>query len=48
MVGISTGPGALLSSAAGGLIFGVAGYYGSDWIADNIHDSHQKPDNEKQ
>lgn len=36
MVGISTGPGAVLVAAAGGLIFGMAGYFGANWVADYI------------
>jgi hypothetical protein len=37
MVGIETGPGAVLTAAAGGFVGGVAGYFGFDWIADRIH-----------
>jgi hypothetical protein len=36
LLGVETGPGAILTGAAGGLIGGVAGYYGFDWIADHI------------
>lgn len=36
MVGITTGPGAVITSAAGGLIFGVTGYFGASWVADYI------------
>ena len=35
-LGIETGPGAILTGAVGGLIGGVAGYLGCDWIADHI------------
>lgn len=38
-VGIETGPGAILTCAAGGLIFGTAGYFGFDWIADFIDEN---------
>lgn len=33
---VETGPGALLTGAAGALIFGAAGYFGADWVADLI------------
>lgn len=36
LVGIETGPGAVITGAVGGIIGGVAGYYGFDWIADHI------------
>jgi hypothetical protein len=36
LLGIETGPGAILTGAVGGLIGGVAGYYGFDWVADHI------------
>lgn len=36
VVGIETGPGAIVTAAAGGLIGGIAGYFGADWIADKI------------
>lgn len=32
-VGVETGPGAILTGAAGALIFGVAGYFSADWLA---------------
>jgi hypothetical protein len=35
-VGIETGPGALLTGLAGGMIFGFAGYWAADKIADAI------------
>ncbi len=42
LFGIETGPGAVLTAAAGGLIFGVAGYLGANWIADYIHNPDEK------
>lgn len=36
-VGIETGPGALITGLIGGIIFGSAGYFGADWIADYIY-----------
>lgn len=39
LVGIETGPGALLTGAAGGVVGGVAGYFGFDWIADHIDEN---------
>ncbi|EDX9487247.1 glycine zipper family protein [Salmonella enterica] len=38
-VGIETGPGAFLTGLVGGIIFGVAGYYGADWVADYIDEN---------
>lgn len=35
-VGIETGPGAIITGAVGALLFGVAGYFGADWVADFI------------
>jgi LysM domain len=32
-LGIETGPGAIVTGAVGGLIGGVAGFFGADWIA---------------
>lgn len=34
--GIETGPGAIATGAVGAMIFGAAGYFGADWIADQI------------
>ena len=34
LIGIETGPGAVFTAAAGGLIFGIGGYFGAEWIAD--------------
>jgi LysM domain len=39
MVGIETGPGALVTAAVGSIVFGVAGYFGFDWIADHISEN---------
>lgn len=39
LVGIETGPGALISGAVGAVIFGAAGYFGADWIADYIDEN---------
>lgn len=36
LFGIETGPGALATGAIGAIIFGAAGYFGADWIADQI------------
>jgi hypothetical protein len=36
LVGIETGPGAVLFAAGGGLLGGVGGYLGFDWVADSI------------
>lgn len=36
LVGIETGPGAVVTAAAGSVVGGVAGYFGFDWIADHI------------
>lgn len=38
-VGIETGPGAVVTGAVGALIFGTAGYFGADWIADWIDEN---------
>lgn len=35
-LGIETGPGALLTGAAGALIFGTAGFFGADWATKRI------------
>ena len=35
-VGIETGPGAIITRLIGGIIFGSAGYFGADWVADHI------------
>lgn len=36
--GVETGPGLALTAIGGGIIFGIAGYMGSDWIADFIYE----------
>ncbi len=38
-VGIETGPRVLITGAIGGIIFGTAGYFGADWIADYIDEN---------
>src|SRR5262249_51927355 len=38
-LGIETGPGAILTGFAGALIFGTAGYFGADWLADKIDEN---------
>ena len=38
-LGIETGPGAVLTAAAGGALGGVAGYCGFDWIADSVYEN---------
>jgi hypothetical protein len=35
-LGIETGPGAILTGAAGALIFGTVGYFSFDWLADKV------------
>lgn len=39
VLGIETGPGAILTGALGGIVGGLAGYYGFDWIADHIDEN---------
>jgi hypothetical protein len=36
--GIESGPGLVLTAIGGGIIFGIAGYMGADWIADFIYE----------
>jgi hypothetical protein len=36
LLGIETGPGAIATGAMGGVIGGVSGYFGFDWIADHV------------
>ncbi len=38
LFGIKAGPGAAITAGVGGLIGGVGGYFGADWIADHIHE----------
>lgn len=35
--GVELGPGAVVTGVIGAVVFGVAGYYGADWVADWIH-----------
>lgn len=37
-VGIETGPGAIVSGAVGGIIFGTAGYFGASWLTEYLQD----------
>jgi hypothetical protein len=36
-LGIETGPGAFVTGLVGGIVFGTAGYFGADWVADHIY-----------
>jgi hypothetical protein len=36
LIGIETGPGAVLTCGAGAILVGAAGYFGADWVADHI------------
>ncbi len=36
LFGIETGPGAIATGAVGAIVFGAAGYFGADWVADHI------------
>jgi len=38
-LGIETGPGAIVTGAIGAIIIGGLGYWGSDWVADMIHEN---------
>ncbi len=38
-VGIETGPGAIVTGAIGAVVFGIAGYFGADWLADMIDEN---------
>ena len=38
-VGIETGPGAIITGLVGGIIFGTAGYFGADWVADHVYEN---------
>jgi hypothetical protein len=38
-LGIETGPGAVATGLIGGIIFGAAGYFGADWVADHIYEN---------
>jgi hypothetical protein len=39
LAGIETGPGAVVTALAGGVVFGAAGYFGADWVADFIYEN---------
>ncbi len=30
------GPGAILAGAGGAIVFGVAGYFGAEWVANKV------------
>lgn len=36
LFGIETGPGAIITGVVGAIVFGAAGYFGADWVADMI------------
>ena len=38
-IGIETSPGVVLTGLVGGVIFGTAGYFGADWVADYIDEN---------
>ncbi|EIQ26602.1 putative membrane protein [Shigella boydii 965-58] len=38
-LGITTGPGAVATGIIGGIVFGAAGYFGADWVADYIDEN---------
>lgn len=38
-VTIETGPGAIIGGLVGGIVFGSAGYFGADWVADHIYEN---------
>ena len=38
-LGVETGPGAIATGLIGGIIFGTAGYFGADWVADHIYEN---------
>ena len=35
--GIETGPGSVVTGLIGGIVFGTAGYFAADWVADYIY-----------
>ena len=39
LLGIETGPGAIVTGGIGALVLGAAGYFGADWVADLIHEN---------
>lgn len=36
-LGVETGPGLVVTGLVGGIVFGAAGYFGADWVADHIY-----------
>ena len=38
LAGVESGPGLVLTAIGGGVIGGLAGYFGADWIADFIYE----------
>jgi hypothetical protein len=36
-LGVETGPGLVVTGLIGGIVLGMAGYFGADWVADHIH-----------
>ncbi|HIC1045986.1 TPA: glycine zipper family protein [Escherichia coli] len=38
-LGVTTGPGAVATGIIGGIVFGAAGYFGADWVADYIDEN---------
>lgn len=38
-IGIETGPGVVLTGRVSGIVFGAAGYFGADWMADYIDEN---------
>lgn len=38
-LGVTTGPGVIVTGLVGGIIFGTAGYFGADWVADHIYEN---------
>jgi hypothetical protein len=34
---VETGPGLVVTGLIGGIVLGMAGYFGADWVADHIH-----------
>lgn len=37
-MGIETGPGCLFTGAIGGVILGIAGYWGANWVIDYVEE----------
>ncbi|MCU1718963.1 glycine zipper family protein [Pseudomonas sp. 5P_3.1_Bac2] len=38
-LGVETGPGLIVTGLVGGILFGAAGYFGADWVADHIYEN---------